>query len=143
MATPLQDRLLAAAEADAGLVALLGSSPFRWFYDSLPQGSTFPAVVAQQISSSNTYVLNSRLATSYTRFQFMIWGGKYAAGAAAREAVTEALKNFLDGFSGAGIAGLTQQSNYVVLERDFLFVQSDTPIYQKIIDCQIFTDERI
>jgi hypothetical protein len=99
MATPLNEQLRTAAAANAGLVALLGSDPFRWWFDTLRQGSAFPAIVQFQVSSQTAYVATARLATGWSRQQFTIWGGRFDAGEAARQAVAEALKAFLDTFS--------------------------------------------
>ena len=144
MSTPLQARMRTAAAANAGLSALLGSNPFRWFDNQLPQGQTLPAVVVQQISGSPTYVVTGRLHTGWSRYQFLIWGGQFDAGDTARMNVEAALMSFLDGWSGAiGITGLVQYPSYVVGQRDSLFPQTDGPIYQRIVDAMIFSNDSI
>ena len=144
MSTPLQSRIRAAAAAYAPLNALLGTNPFRWFAEQLPQGQALPAIVVKQISGSPTYVVTGRLHTGWTRLQFLIWGGKADAGAQAREDVEAALLSFLDQWDGGiGIAGLQQYPNLVVGQRDFLFPQTDGPIYQRVTDAQIFSNSSI
>lgn len=144
MATSIQDRLLTAAAAYAPLTALLGTSPFRWYFDTLQQGSAFPAVVVEQISGSKTYAATKRLATGFSRYQFTIWGGQYLAGSQARDAVASALNDFMDQWSGgSGISGLSLYSNLNVMERERLFPWTDTPIYQKIVDYRIFADDTL
>lgn len=144
MSTPLQSRIRTAAAAYPALAALLGSNPFRWFNDQLPQGQAFPAVVVTQISGAPTYVVTGRLRTGWTRLQFLIWGGKADAGAQAREAVEAALLSFLDQWSGGiGIAGLQQYPNLVVSQRDSIYTQTDTAIYQRVTDAQIFSNSSL
>ncbi len=144
MATPLQQRMLASASAYPALVALLGSSPFRWYYDVLQQGSAYPAVVVQQISGSNTYTAAARLKTGFSRFQFMIWGGQFATGAQARDDVQAALTSWLDQWSGgSGIPGLSLYSNRVIGQRESVFVLKDSPVYQKALDVMIFADDTL
>jgi hypothetical protein len=50
----LKAKLFTQASANAGLIALLGASPFRWFDQQLPQNAAFPCIVAQQISNPAT-----------------------------------------------------------------------------------------
>ncbi len=146
MSTPLQSRIRTAAASDPTLATLLGTSPFRWFNNQLPQGygQTAPAIVVTQISGSPTYVLTGRLRTGWTRLQFLIWGGQFDAGATARETVEAALITFLDSWSGGiGITGLTQYPSLVVGQRDFLFAQTDGPIYQRVTDAMIFSNSSL
>lgn len=144
MATPLQERLLTDASMDPALQALLGTNPFRWFFDSLEQGAAYPAVVVEQISGSKTYSATQRLATGFGRYQFTIWGGLYLAGANAREAVASAIADFLDQWSGgSGIAGLSLYSNRIVGERQSVWAQKDTPVYQKLLDVMIFSNDTL
>lgn len=144
MPTSLQQRMLTAAAAYAPLAALLGSSPFRWYWDTLQQGSAFPAVVVQQISGSNTYTAIARLKTGYARYQFTIWGGQYAAGAQARDDVQAALTAWLDQWSGGtGISGLALYPNAVIGQREFTYQMKDGPLYQKVLDVRIFSDDTL
>lgn len=144
MATPLNERVRSAAAFDAGLQALLGTNPFRFWFDQLRQGSAFPAVVMQQISSQTDYTAEHRLATGWSRQQFMIWGGENLAGEQARQAVAAALKTFFDSWSGGtGETGKSLYPNEVLNERDFVFFQKSTPIYQRVMDVRIFSDERL
>src|SRR5690242_21333738 len=144
MSTPLNERIRIGAAADAGLQALLGTNPFRLWFDQLRQGSLMPAIVLQQISSATDYTATQRLATGWSRQQFMIWGGQDMAGQTARQAVAAALKTFLDQWDGGlGPGGTSVYPNHVENERDFVFFQKTTPIYQRLVDVMMYTDERL
>jgi hypothetical protein len=144
MATPLNQRIRTDASADAGLQALLGTNPFRMWFDYLRQGSVMPAIVLQQISSNTDYSATQRIATGWSRQQFTVWGGQDMAGESARQAVASALKTFLDQWDGGlGPGGQTPYPNEVITERDFVFFQKTTPVYQRVIDVMMYTDERL
>lgn len=144
MPTPLNQRMRTAGALTPSLQALLGLSPFRWWFDQLRQGSPYPAIVQTQISGNKTYTATARLATGWSRQQFLIWGGYDAAGELARQDVSTAFYAFLDGFSGGtGVTGLLQYPNEVVMERDFQFVQGKSSIYQRIVDVMVFSDDRL
>ena len=144
MSTPLAERMRTDAAAYPALQALLGTTPFRWFADQLPQGTAFPAVVVTDISGSPTYVVTGRLHTGWSRMQFLIWGGQKATGATARTNVEAALLSFLDQWEGGiGIPNLSQYPNLVVLQRNSVYTQTDGPIYQKIVDAMIFSNSSL
>lgn len=143
MPTSLESRLLAAAQSYAPITALIGSSPTRWYFDTLQQGSAFPAVVTQLISKGAQYRVDARMQTTFNRVQFTLWGGQFAAGVTARDALADALASFMDNFSGAGITGINQQSNILLIDRNALYVQTDPPIYQRIVDYNIFSNDTL
>ena len=144
MPTLFEQRLRTAAAADAGLAALLGASPFRWYDDFLDQNSAFPAIVINQISGSKVYSFNQRMATGWNRWQFTIWGGQFSAGAIARNTVEAALTSFLDQFKdGIGIVGLQQYPNHVINSRCAIFPRTDGPIYQQIVDVMMFSNDSL
>ena len=139
MATSLKAKLLTAASADAGLRALVGM-PMRWFDQQLKQGSALPAVVVQQISNPRTYSFTERLSTSFSRMQFTIWGRS----SEESEAVVNALANFLDTFNPAGLPGnLLSYPNFIVGDRDGFLAAPAPPKYTRLIDVQIFDNERV
>ena len=70
-------------------------------------------------------------------------GGRFSAGAEARDSVFSALAAFLDQLNLIGIAGMAQYPNFVVGDRDFLFVQTDGPIFQKVVDAMMFINESL
>ena len=144
MPTSLQDRLQAGAQAYAPLTALIGSSPMRWYQNDLQQGSFYPAIVVTRISGQASYAVNRRMKTGFARFQFLIWGGMYQSGAAARDAVAAALIDFMDQWSGgSGITGLSQYSNTNVLDREATYRQKDSTVYQRLLDFMIFADDSL
>jgi hypothetical protein len=143
MSSSLKTKLLTQAAANAGLIALLGSSPFRWYDNQFLQGSGYPAVVVQIISNPNMHVATGRLPTSWTRVQFTIWGGPSDAGTQACETVIAALKAFLLTFNGTGIAGLVAYPNEIVNIRDAFCPQPDPGIFQKQMDAMIYSNETV
>lgn len=142
--TALEARIRSAAAAYAPLLALLGTgSPlyFRWFDTQLPQGSTFPAVVAQIIADSPEYCANARMNTGYARIQFTVWGGQQSAGEAAANSVRDAMMTFFDALNLIGISGLSIYPNIVIADRRGIFPQTDGPIYQRVLDVNVFSND--
>src|ERR1041385_8745486 len=130
MATSIQDRLYRDVASYTPLTALIGNNPVRWYEPPIRQGSTLPAVVVQQISGNCNYSVSRRIAQGESRYQFTVWGGQYAAGVAARDAITQALIDFMTQWDGGiGISGLTIYPNRNVLQRDAVYQWTDTPIY--------------
>ena len=133
--TPLEVKLYTAASANAGLVALLGTSPFRWSSMQLTAGWTYPAIVTRQISGVPLNWNRGRNALSRYRVQFTIWEGYVPD---TSNAVLEALRQFLDTFCatttgnpGALIANMT----------DGLWAETQPGVYQTIIDYYIWNND--
>lgn len=126
------------------LRALLGSgSPlvFRFYDTTLVQKSAYPAVVMQEISNPPSYVLCSRLDTSFSRWQFTIWGGQFAAGVTAADQVADAMLPFFDQLNLVSIPGLSMYTNIVIANRRAVFPMTDQPVYQRVIDVRIFSKD--
>lgn len=138
MSTPIEVKLVQAAAANSGLSGLLGSAPFRWYDTQLAQGSAFPAVAAQVISATKLYVFEGRPSLSRYRVQFTIWGGQNAGGRDAADQTRDALFAFLDSFSATAPG---QYPNQVVMDRRALYFQADPPIFQRVIDAMIYSDD--
>lgn len=139
MATPLKDKLRTAAAANAGLQALLGTSPFRWWNLQLNQNSAYPAIVAQIISDPQNYAFTGMLPTSFTRVQFTLWD----TDSERLEALQAALYAFLAGFSGTGITGLVAQPNFVMNSRDGMYAQTQPVRFLRIIDAKVFNNSTV
>jgi hypothetical protein len=126
------------------LRTLLGSgSPlvFRWFDTTLVQSAAYPSVVMQEISNPPSYVLCSRLNTSFSRFQFTIWGGQYSGGVTAADQVGDVLLDFFDQLNLVGISGLSMYTNIVLGNRRAVFPMTDQPVYQRVMDVRIFSKD--
>ncbi len=95
----------------------------------------------QEISNAPAYILAARLNTSFARFQFIIWGGQYSAGVNAADAVSDAMLPFFDQLNLVGINGLVQYNNIVLSNRRAVYVQTDQPIYQRVMDVRIFSKD--
>lgn len=146
MSTALKTKLRTQAAADAGLTALLqsGSPPFlRWYDTQLEQGQGYPAVVVQLISNPRQHVATGILPTSWARVQFTIWGGAYDAGTQACESVVAALKSFLNTFNGVGIAAQVAYPAVIMNIRDGMAAQPEGPIFQKLLDAMIFSNDSV
>lgn len=132
----LENTILTQAAVYAPLTALLGTPP-RMFEQRLPPGSTFPAVVFFLVASGDTYVINRRLPTGFSRYQFTIYGDlpRDVRG------VDDALTCFFNLFNGIGIAGLPQYPNQIVLRRASDVPRPDPPKYTRTLDVQIFSNE--
>lgn len=140
MPTPLKVKLFNAASANAGLQALLGASPFRWYDTQLPQTAAFPAVVVFQVSDPRDYEVRGQMSTSWNRIQFTVYGtGNDSTEASA---VVAALLNFLRGFFAYSAGSTaTQSANKVVSDRDGGIAQTQPLTYQRFVDVMILNDE--
>ena len=146
MPTGLEQKIRTAAAAYSPLTALLASgSPatFRWYRQQLAQGSAFPAVVVRVIFNARDYVATGALPTSTARVQFDIWGGEYAAGMAAADAVQSALYSFLDQLNLVGVPGLSLYPNRVVSALESSYTQANSLIYGWLTDAMIFSNESL
>src|SRR5665213_2816139 len=70
ISTPLVVKLRQAAVTNSGLTSLLGSAPFRWYNTQLYEGSAYPAITANQISSVPVYSVGGRKPLARARVQF-------------------------------------------------------------------------
>lgn len=136
MSTTLEAKLRTGALAFSGLNSLIAG---RWYDSQLLQGSAMPAVVVLTVSNPRNYVVGGRLPTSWQRVQFTIWG---SSGEQAR-AVVEQLASFLDQFSAA--AGITKPAydNLIVNDRGGMYVETQPPLYQRIVDAMIFANDTL
>jgi len=146
MSTPLEERILTAAQAFPALVSALASNPFAFYFTTLQQGSAFPAIVMRQISGSRMYRVDARMKTGWQRFSFTIWGGQFKAGFDACVTVKMALLSFMDNSAFDGIpVGSTrnQAANRLLLDLSAEYFQTDGPIYQRILDYDIYDDNTL
>lgn len=138
--------MFAAASQDAGLQALLlNGSVFQWADEQLPQGwniTTKSALAVFVVSNPRDYVVGGRMATSFARVQFTVFG--HGNDSSNADAVVAALLSFLDGFNASQAGGTSPgyaTPNYVVNDRDSGFVETDPMTYQRIIDVRIFSND--
>lgn len=139
--TQLKAKIWSAASAYAPLTALLGASPFRLYDVQLPQSATFPAITMFQVSNPRVYVATGRMATSFVRVQFTVYGtGNDSTNA---DAVAEALASFLDNFNAAGLPNSPANANDIVGDRDMGIAQTQPLTYMRVIDAMIFNSEAV
>lgn len=141
MATPLKDRIRAAAIASAPITAIVGTNPFRWYDRQLNQGSVLPAVVVQEVSNPQQYALVGRFPTSFSRVQFTLWSVNTALGMARLAALETALLEFFESLNLVGIPGLCSYSNQVVNARDGFFATPEPGNPSRILDVMIFAND--
>lgn len=142
MATTLEVKLYNAAQANATLVSLLGSSPFRWFDMQLDPAvqNPYPAVTVQLVSCVNQYSNTARLWTSQNRVQFTIWDTK----AERARQVEMALLAFLDTFNAYNSGDQSPiQRNQVVMRRQSGNPQPEPLIFWRIVDAMIWHNETL
>lgn len=137
----LKANIRTAAASYSPLTSLLGTSPLRWWDERKPQGSGLPCVVVTIVSGSPTYVATGRLHTGWTRVQFTIWGD--SAGSSTAMNVETQLLAFLDQLNLLGISGLAQYPNNVVLQRDWMYAQTEPPLAGRIVDAMMFSNDTI
>jgi hypothetical protein len=139
MATTLEVKVRTGAAAYAPLTALLGSSPFRWFDTQLPQGATFPAVVAQLISNPQNYYMGGQMDTSFARLQLTVWD----TDAERARAVEAAISSFLQQFTASGAPAGRAKPNYIMNTRQSMYPQTQPPQFQRIIDAKLFDNSTL
>jgi hypothetical protein len=136
MASSLKSRIWAAASANAGLQALLGTNPFRLFDVQLPQNPApmFPAVTMFQVSKPRDFTVSGRLVTATARMQFTVYGT--GADSENASAVVAALIAFFDslGGDGWGVIGIAN-------DRDGGIAQTAPLTYTRTLDVMVFDDE--
>jgi hypothetical protein len=136
----LKAKLFTAASANAGLQALLGTNPFRWYDSQLNQSSAFPAVVVFIVSNPRDYVITGQMSTSWARVQFTVYGtGNDSQNA---DAVVNALQAFLLGFNAYGL-NPPANANTIVGDRDFGIAATQPLTYQRVLDVMILNDELV
>ncbi len=145
MSTPVRDRIRTAAlnSTDPDFTALLGTNPFRWFDNQLPQGAAFPAVTVQVVSNPQTYALVGRLPTSFSRYQFTLWSVNTSLGMTKLAALEAAIIDFLETLNLVGIPGLCSYSNRVVAARDGWFPTPQPGNPQRLIDAMIYANDSL
>jgi hypothetical protein len=77
--------------AQAGLTALVGTSPARVTWGRRAQGSALPAVVLHVISRTPQYTMAGDTGSRPQRIQVDCWGATYGAAKAVARQVTDAL----------------------------------------------------
>lgn len=135
----LESRIRTAAAATPFLAALLGTSPFRFYDTRLNQGTAFPAVVMQLVSSNDQYVWSGRMPTGYSRYQFAIWDTDADRGRQVDAAITA----FFTTFNGPGTqAGACWYGSQILNRRSTMFPNPEPPLFQRILDVSIFSNDQ-
>lgn len=142
MGTSLEVKLRTAAAANSALVALLGSSPFRWFGPQAPQDSAQPLVEVMQVSQAPQYSATTLLINQQYRMQFTIWDINLETARAVRNAIIQFLTTFNAYSSSAPAAQL--QPNRVMNARLGKSQAETAPItYWITIDALIWNNENL
>ncbi len=137
----LKARIYAAASVDAGLIALLGSAPFRLWDQQLQQGSGFPAVVMEMVSNPREYVASGTLPTGWTRMQFRVYGsGNNSENA---NDVVDALDAFLRTLNLTGLPNSPAFPNLIVGDHDFGIASTQPFTYMRLLDVKLFVNDQL
>lgn len=139
MSTTLEVLLRTQASAFAGLTALLGTVPFRWWDDTLQQGSAYPAIVVQLISNPASYCNLGRLPTSWARYQFSIWD----TDAERARQVESQLYDFFDVFNAVGPSNLPAYPVQIVNDRQSVLPNPEPKRFLRIVDAMIFSNDTL
>jgi len=136
--TPIEAKLRNAAALDAGLAALLGTAPFRWFDTQETPGAAFPAVTVQEISAVPLYANTGQNPMALVRVQITIWEGQAAD---ETDSVLNALQAFLATFSATSIPG--QASNRIVNRWRRMYTETQPGVYLRMVDVMIWNNDNI
>lgn len=137
MSTSLEHKIQAGIAAFAELNALVGA---RVYDTQFLQTTTYPAIAVQQVSNPKLYKIDGRMPNSWHRMQFTI---RAASGAIARQ-VELALFDFLDLFaSPMGNLGLPLCPNYVVNVRSGLYPLTQPPLYDRVVDVMMLSNDTL
>jgi hypothetical protein len=141
MSTSIEAKLRTAANVDATLPTLLGTSPFRWFGPQAPQDQNFPLVEVQVIDGPPQYSLNQLLKTCKYRVQFTVWDINLES---ARQ-VQIAIINFLNTFNAYNQGDNSPRQRNDVVNRRYGKSQAQTqPItYWRTMDAFIWNNEQL
>ncbi len=138
----LKAKLYASASANAGLRALLGTSPFQWADTQLPQQwdvKTKSAVVMFTVSDIPDYIALGPMNTGWTRVQLTVFGhGNDSENATA---VVDAIALWLQTLY---LTQTPQQAaNFIVSNRDGGIAPTQPLTYQRFVDVLVFSDSSI
>ena len=134
MSTPIEVKFRTAAAANAGLTALLGTSPFRWYDTQLVPGTAFPAMVCYRVSAVPLYVNVGQNPLELIRVQITIWEGPEPDTA---NSLIDALQNFLANFSATTVAF---SQNRIVNKRRGLYTDTQPGIFQNTVDVMVWNN---
>lgn len=137
----LKAKLFTQASVFPALTALLGTNPFRWFDEQLPQSATFPAIVVFLIDDPSDYVIGGEMSTSWQMLQFTVYGtGNDSVNASL---VVAALKSFLRVFNAYSSRPLPAYANRVTGNRDGGIADTQPLTYQRFVTAKILNDENM
>ncbi len=139
MSTSIEIKLRTAAAANATLLSLLGSSPFRWFGPQAPQGSLQPLVEVLMVDGPPQYSLQALLETCKYRIQFTIWDTDLESARTVERAIIQ----FLTGFNAynAGDSSPIQRNRVVNRRSGKSEPQTGTITYWRTLDAMIWNNE--
>lgn len=106
----MEEQLTTHLLAQAGLTALVGTSPARITWGLRPQGSSLPAVVLHVISRTPQYTMAGDTNTRPQRIQVDCWAATYAAAKDVARQITAALSGAKTTVGGVEFLGSFKES---------------------------------
>ena len=146
MSTTLETKLQTAMQATLALTSLLALRPdgkAAIFEMQEYQGTTFPSVTFQLISTVNAYATRYRMQTATSRVQFTVWD----TDPERARSVETAIINFLDTFNAVSPAtnfiGTVPQPVQVVNRRQGGNAQTQPLTFWRTLDAIILNNETL
>ena len=131
LTTALKDLLASCA----GLTAIIGSNPMRYYPVRLPQPPIiYPAITYQRVDSVGVYAHSGYSGLQNARIQLTIWAQTYAQGDAIETVLRAQPPTGINGFRGTQ-SGL--QIDRIFLTDGLTDFDTDTSIHQRTIDLLI------
>ena len=144
----LEEKMRTLAAADAGLQAIFGTGPFRWFFDTLPQGyvQKGSCVRVRRVSTVSNYCMSGPLNVEMVRMQMDFLDLSRSDSQAAALAVG-AWMTTVDFMSAAQFtsppSAPRQFANFQINDRSTLEYQLQTPVYVEMVDWRIFNNTNV
>jgi len=137
----LESQLYLALVGDTTLGALVGG---RIYLAQLPQGTVYPALTYQRISTIPTYVhspVDSQASVGWSRFQITCWVSSKTA-ANDMDALAKAVLGVLNHFNAWALPAsppvLNQAPSYLIDRRMSVEPNTNPPIFKTMLDVKLW-----
>lgn len=134
-------KLRTLAAADAGLQAVFGTAPFRWFDTQLPQNQPYPSAVVWRVSTAINYLMNvGGVNITEPRLQIDIRHQDPELARTAAKAVIAFLGTVNLAVAG-GVVNGRQAPCFVLNQRTALDFQLQPPVSVQTLDVRVMNLE--
>lgn len=136
-----ESKLRTLAAANAGLQAIFGTNPFRYFDTQLPQNQAYPSMVVWRVSTAIDTLMDSGYSKfTQPRLQFDIRHPDPEAARAAASAVI-AFLNTVDLAVSGGVVNGRQAPCFVLNQRTGLDYALQPPVSIQTLDVRVYNFE--